>query len=151
MARQPRFVSSYFLKMMLSYCLVIVVGLGLVTVFTNSWVTNRLTEKESRVDREIVLQVRDYSDEKYRTIQNIFAQLYMPMNYYDNYSIMDYLNPRRQGTLDRKTKYEVVSGYLQDVCSSNAFIADIFIADYSDRSLYFFSMLILHSCIMDTL
>ena len=73
MARQPRFVSSYFLKMMLSYCLVIVVGLGLVTVFTNSWVTNRLTEKESRVDREIVLQVRDYSDEKYRTIQNIFG------------------------------------------------------------------------------
>ena len=53
--QEPRFVSRYFLKMMLSYCLVIVIGLGLVTVFTNSWVTTRLTEKESRVDREIVL------------------------------------------------------------------------------------------------
>ena len=139
MARQPRFVSSYFLKMMLSYCLVIVVGLGLVTVFTNSWVTNRLTEKESRVDREIVLQVRDYSDEKYRTIQNIFAQLYMPMNYYDNYSIMDYLNPRKLKNLDREAKRKVISGYLLDVCNSNSFIADIFIADYGDRELFFFS------------
>ena len=137
--REPRFVSRYFLKMMLSYCLVIVIGLGLVSVFTNSWVTARLTEKESRVDRELVLQVKDYSDGKFQTIRNIFAQLYMPLNYYGNNSIMDYLNPRRQGTLDRKTKHEVVSGYLQDVCSSNAFIADIFIADYSDRSLYFFS------------
>ena len=136
MARQPRFVSSYFLKMMLSYCLVIVVGLGLVTVFTNSWVTNRLTEKESRVDREIVLQVRDYSDEKYRTIQNIFAQLYMPMNYYDNYSIMDYLNPRKLKNLDREAKRKVISGYLLDVCNSNSFIADIFIADYGDRELF---------------
>lgn len=139
MARQPRFGSSYFVKMMLSYCLVIVVGLGLVTVFTNSWVTNRLTEKESRVDREIVLQVRDYSDEKYRTIQNIFAQLYMPMNYYDNYSIMDYLNPRILKNLDREAKRKVISGYLLDVCNANSFIADIYIADYGDRELFFFS------------
>ena len=36
---EPHFVSRYFLKMMLSYCLVIVVGLGLVSVFTTSWVT----------------------------------------------------------------------------------------------------------------
>ena len=132
-------VSGYFLKMMLSYCLVIVTGLGLVSVFTNSWVVARLTEKEARVDRELVLQVRDYSDEKFKTIQSIFAQLYMPMNYYGNNSIMDYLNPRRLGNADLKTKREAVSGYLQDICSSNSFIADIFIADYSDRELYFFS------------
>ena len=43
--REPHFVSRYFLKMMLSYCLVIVIGLGLVTVLTNPWVTARLTEK----------------------------------------------------------------------------------------------------------
>ena len=73
--REARFTSRYFLKMMLSYCLVIVIGLGLVSVFTNSWVTARLTEKESRVDLESVLQARDYSDEKYRTIQQIFTQL----------------------------------------------------------------------------
>ena len=45
--REARFTSRYFLKMMLSYCLVIVIGLVLVSVFTNSWVTARLTEKES--------------------------------------------------------------------------------------------------------
>ena len=108
---EPHFVSRYFLKMMLSYCLVIVVGLGLVSVFTTSWVTARLTEKEARVDRELVLQVRDYSDDKYRTIQNIFAQLYMPKNYYGNNSIMDYLNPRKEAGQDKKTKREVVSTY----------------------------------------
>ena len=139
MGREPRFTSRYFLKMMLSYCLVIVIGLGLVSIFTNSWVTARLTEKESRVDLESVLQVRDYSDGKYRAIQNIFAQLYMPMNYYDNYSIVDYLNPRKLENLDRETKQKVVSGYLQDVCNSNSFIADIFIVDYGDRELFFFS------------
>ena len=119
--REPRLVSRYFLKMMLSYCLVIVIGLGLVTVLTNSWVTARLTEKESRVDRELVLQVLEHSDEKYQTIRNIFAQLYMPLNFYGNNSIMDYLNPRKTGDTDLKTKREAVSGYLQDICSSNSF------------------------------
>ena len=136
---EPHFVSRYFLKMMLSYCLVIVVGLGLVSVFTTSWVTARLTEKEARVDRELVLQVRDYSDDKYRTIQNIFAQLYMPKNYYGNNSIMDYLNPRKEAGQDKKTKREVVSGYLQDICGSNSFISDAFIADYGDREIFFYS------------
>ena len=137
--REPRAVSRYFLKMMLSYCLVIMIGLGLVSVLTNSWVTARLTEKESRVDREIVLQVRDYSNEKYKTVQNVFLQLYMPLSYYGNNSIIDYLNPRFQAGLDRKTKREVISGYLQDVCTSNSFISDIFIADYGDREVFFFS------------
>ena len=137
--REPHFVSRYFLKMMLSYCLVIVIGLGLVSVFTTSWVTARLTEKEARVDRELVLQVRDYSDEKYRTIQNIFAQLYMPLSYYGNNSIMDYLNPRKPAGADRKTKREVVYGFLQDICGSNRFISDAFIAEYGDREIYFFS------------
>ena len=137
--REPHFVSRYFQKMMLSYCLVIVVGLGLVSVFTNSWVTARLTEKESRVDRELVLQVRDYSDDRYGTIQNIFAQLYMPLSYYGNSSITDYLNPRKQAGQDRKAKQDVISGYLQDVCSSNSFISDIFIADYGEEEVFFFS------------
>lgn len=137
--REPHFVSRYFLKMMLSYCLVIVIGLGLVSVFTTSWVTARLTEKEARVDRELVLQVRDYSDEKYRTIQNIFAQMYMPLSYYGNNSIMDYLNPRKEAGRDRKTKREIVYGFLQDICCSNRFISDAFIAEYGDREIYFFS------------
>ena len=136
---EPRFGNRYFLKMMLSYCLVIIIGMGLVTVFMNSWVTNRLTEKESRVDREIVLQVRDYSDEKYKTVQMIFAQLYMPMSYYGNSSIMDYLNPRNAEKPGREEKRKAVSGYLQDICSSNPFIADVFIADYTEKELYFFS------------
>lgn len=91
------------------------------------------------MDAELVRQVRDYSDGKYKTIQNIFAQLYMPMNYYGNNSVVDYLNPRRTGNADLKTKREVISGYLQDVCGSNSFISDIFIANYGDRELYFFS------------
>ena len=137
--REPHFVKSYFFKMMLSYCLVIAIGVGMVATFTVSWVVRKLTEKESRIDREIVLQVRDYSDGKYKTIQNIFAQLYMPLSYYGNDSIMDYLNPRRLETLNRKTKREVISGYLRDICSANAFISDIFIVDYGDRDVFFFS------------
>ena len=137
--REARFTSRYFLKMMLSYCLVIVIGLGLVSVFTNSWVTARLTEKESRVDLESVLQARDYSDEKYRTIQQIFTQLYTPMSYYGNNSIMDYLNPRNSDTLEKKTKREVINGFLQDVCGSNDFISDLFIADYGDREVFYAS------------
>ena len=136
---ETRFTSRYFLKMMLSYCLVIVIGMGLVSVFTNSWVTARLTEKESRVDLESVLQARDYSDEKYRIIQQIFTQLYTPMSYYGNNSIMDYLNPRNSETLEKKTKREVINGYLQDVCGSNDFISDLFIADYGDREVFYAS------------
>ncbi len=137
--RETRFVSRYFLKMMLSYSLVIAAGLVLVSVFTNSRVAARLTEMESRVDRELVLQVKEYSDEKYRTVQNIFTQLYMPMNYYGNNSIMDYLNPRKPASQDRDRKREVVSGYLRDVCNANSFISDIFIADYGGQELFFCS------------
>ena len=137
--REPRIVSRYFLKMLLSYCLVIVIGLGLVTVFTNSWVTARLTEKEARVDRELVLQVREYSDSTYKTIRSIFAQLYMPLSYYGNKRIMDCLNPRGSADLNPGVKREMISGYLQDVCSSNSFVADIFIVDYGNKELFFFS------------
>ena len=137
--REPRFVSRYFIKMMLSYCLVIIVGLGLVTALTTSWVVRTLTEKEIRADMEMAQQVRAYSDGKYKTIQNIFAQLYMPKSYYDNYSITDYLNPRKLAMLDRRNKREVISGYLQDTCAANDFISDIFIVDYADRDIFFFS------------
>lgn len=137
--REPRFVSRYFIKMTLSYCLVIFVGLGLVSLFTTSWVVRALTEKELRVDSEMVQQVLAYSDAKFKTIQNVFAQLYMPKSYYDNYSIADYLNPRRLAVMGRKTKREVISGYLQDTCAANDFISDIFIVDYGDRDIYFFS------------
>ena len=137
--REPRYVSRYFIKMMLSYCLVIIIGLGLVSAFATSWVVQTLTEKESRIDREIVHQVQAYSDDKYRTVQSIFSQLYMPLNYYGNDSIMDYLNPRRIQSQDEKTKREVISSYLRDICSANAFISDIFIVDYGARDVYFFS------------
>lgn len=137
--REPRYVSRYFIKMMLSYCLVIVIGLGLVSAFTTSWVVRTLTEKESRIDREIVRQAQAYSDDKYRTVQGIFSQLYMPLSYYGNDCIMDYLNPRRLQSRDEKTKGEVISAYLRDVCSANAFISDIFIVDYGARDVFFFS------------
>ena len=137
--REPHFVSRYFIKMMLSYCLVIVIGLGLVSALTTSWVVRTLTEQESRLNREIVNQVRAYSDDKYKRIQTVFVQLYMPMSYYNNYSIIDYLNPRKLANLNRVTKREVVSGYLKDICSSNDFISDIFIVDYGDRDVFFFS------------
>ena len=137
--RGPRYVSHYFIKMMLSYCLVIFIGLGLVSAFTTSWVVRTLTEKESRIDREIVRQAQTYSDGKYRTVQIIFSQLYMPLSYHDNDSIMDYLNPRKLKSRDEKTRGEVISGYLRDICSTNAFISDIFIVDYGSRDVYFFS------------
>ena len=125
--------------MMLSYCLVILVGLGLVAILTTARVVRTLTEKELRMDSEMVRQVQTYSDGKYRTVQRIFAQLYMPKSYYDNYSITDYLNPRKLEAMDRRTKREVISGYLQDTCEANDFISDIFIVDYGDRDIYFFS------------
>ena len=66
--REPRLANRYFFKMMLSYCLVIFVGLGLVAVLTTSRVVGALTEKELRMDSEMVQQVQTYSDEKYRTL-----------------------------------------------------------------------------------
>ena len=138
--RKPHFLSRYFIKMMLSYCLVIFIGLGMVFAFTTSRVVRMLTEKESRIDRETVQQVRAYSDRTYKTVQGIFTRLYMPLSYYDNYSIMDYLNPRKlETTLDRKNKRGVISSYLQDICAANDFISDIFIVDYGDRDVFFFS------------
>ncbi len=138
--RRPHYLSRYFIKMMLSYCLVIFIGLGMVFAFTTSRVVRMLTEKESRVDRETVQQVRAYSDRTYKTVQGIFTRLYMPLSYYDNYSIMDYLNPRKlESTLDRKNKRGVISSYLQDICAANDFISDIFIVDYGDRDVFFFS------------
>ena len=137
--REPRFMNRYFFKMMLSYCLVIFVGLALVAVLTISRVVRTLTEKEMRMDSEMVQQVQTYSDEKYRTVQSIFAQLYMPKSYYNNYSITDYLNPRKRAAMDSRIKRELISGYLQDICGANDFISDIFIVDYGDRDIYFFS------------
>lgn len=137
--RESFFTNRFFVKMMLTYCLVIFLGLGLDSYFTASWMTNTLTDKESQIDREIVQQVRAYSDEEYKAVQKIFARLYMPLSYYSNRSIMEYINPRKLAALNRDAKNGVISSYLQDTCNANEFISDIFIVDYGDRAVFFSS------------
>lgn len=137
--RKSFFTNRFFVKMMLTYCLVIFIGLGLDSYFTASWMTNTLTEKESQIDQEIVQQVRTYSDDKYKTAQKIFARLYMPLSYYNNRSIMEYINPRKLAALNRDAKNGVISSYLQDTCNANEFICDIFIVDYGDQEVFFSS------------
>ena len=137
--RKSFFTNRFFVKMMLTYCLVILLGLGLDSYFTASWMTNILTDKESQIDQEIVQQVKTYSDDKYKAVQKIFARLYMPLSYYNNRSIMEYINPRKLAALNRDAKNGVISSYLQDTCNANDFIADLFIVDYGDRAVFFTS------------
>ena len=66
---EPRYVSRYFIKMMLSYCLVIIIGLGLVSAFTTSWVVRTLTEKENvaaitKKLRERIVELRELLNEQ---------------------------------------------------------------------------------------
>lgn len=133
------FFNRFFLKMMLTYCLVVFGGLGLASYLVTGQVTEILTEKESRIDYEVVQKVKNFSDDTYKATQNIFARLYMSLSYYNNNSIVDYINPRKLGQLDFGAKNTVISSYLQDTCNANDFISDIFIVDYSDKKVYFTS------------
>ncbi len=124
---------------MLTYCLVIFLGLGLTSYLVTSNMVEILTDMESRFDSEVIQKVQNYSDDRFQDINNIFARLYQKQYFNNNTSIVDFINPVKEAQRDNNLKSSVIRGYLQDTCSANTAITDILLIDYHDRDLYFFS------------
>jgi two-component system sensor histidine kinase YesM len=124
---------------MLTYCLVIFLGLGLTSYLVTSNMVEILTDMESRFDSEVIQKVQNYSDERYQDINNIFTRLYQKQYFNNNTSIVDFINPIKEAQRDNSIKSSVIQGYLQDTCSANTAITDILLIDYHDREVYFFS------------
>jgi two-component system, sensor histidine kinase YesM len=124
---------------MLTYCLVIFLGLGLTSYLVTTNMVEILTDMESRFDSEVIQKVQNYSDERYQDINNIFARLYQKQYFNNNTSIVDFINPVKEAQRDNAIKSSAIRGYLQDTCSANTAITDILLIDYHDREIYFFS------------
>ncbi len=131
--------NKYYLKLMLTYCLIIFLGLGLTSYLVTSNMVEILSDMESRFDSEVIAKVKNYSDERYQDVNSIFVRLYQKQYFNSNYSIVDYINPVKEAQRDDSNKRSVITGYLQDTCSANSAIADILLIDYHDREVYFCS------------
>lgn len=131
--------NKFFLKMLLTYCLVIFVGLGLTSYLVTSNMIGILTEMESRFDNEVIKKVGIYSDDRFKDVKSIFTRLYQKQYFDNNTSIVDFINPHKEAQVNKDAKIRAVSSYLQDTCSANAFITDIFIIDYNGKEIFFCS------------
>ncbi|HPJ02029.1 MAG TPA: sensor histidine kinase [Candidatus Limiplasma sp.] len=124
---------------MLTYCLVIFLGLGLTSYLVTSNMVEILTDMESRFDSEVIQKVQNYGDERYQDFNRIFARLYQKQYFNNNTSIIDFINPVKEAQRDNSLKSSAIRSYLQDTCSANTAIADILLVDYHDHGVYFFS------------
>lgn len=131
--------NRFFLKMILTYCVVIFLGLGLASYYIGTSMTSVLTEMESRIDYEVLQKVQSFSDDKFKAVKNIFARLYLQQYMNNSMSIVDFINPRKRSVANQDSQFGTVSSYLKDTCSSNDFISDMFIVDYYDKEVFFVS------------
>lgn len=125
--------------MMLTYCLVIFLGLGSASYFVTLEMVDILTEKVSVIEYEVPQKVMLYSDARLRDVRRIFTRLYQPQYFDSNTSIIDYLNPVKKARINKENKFNALSAFLQNTSIANSFIADIFIVDYNDREVFFHS------------
>ena len=131
--------NKFYLKLMLTYCIVIFLGLGLTSYLVTSSMIDILTEMESRFDNEVILKVKNYTDDRYKDIKSIFARLYQKQYFNNNTSIVDFINPIREAQRNNSFKSGAILGYLQDTCSANTAIADMLLIDYSEKEAFFCS------------
>ena len=133
--------NRFTLKLMLTYCLIIFLGLGLTSYLVTTNMIDILSEMESRFDSEVIQKVKNYSDDRYRDVKDIFARLYQKQYFNNNTSIVDFINPNKEAQRNNSYKSVAIMGYLQDTCSANTVISDLLLVDYSGRDIYFCSNL----------
>ena len=131
--------NKFYLKLMLTYCIVIFLGLGLTSYLVSSNMINILTEKESRFDNEVIQKVKSYTDDRYKDVKDIFARLYQKQYFNNNTSIVDFINPVKEARRNNSYRSGAILGYLQDTCSANTAIADILLIAYSGKEVFFCS------------
>jgi len=131
--------NRFILKLMLTYCIIIFLGLGLTSYLVTTNMIEILSEMESRFDNEVIQKVKNYSDERYQDVKDIFARLYQKQYFNNNTSIVDFINPTKEAQRNNSYKSVAISGYLQDTCSANTMITDLLLVDYSGREIYFCS------------
>ena len=131
------FKNKFFLKMMLTYCLVIFLGLGSAFYFVTREMIDILVDETAVREKEIVQTVKAYSEERLRDTRRIFTRLYQPQFFDNNNSIVDYLNPIKEVRIDSENKLAVITTFLQNTINANNFIVDMYIVDYHDREVFF--------------
>lgn len=131
--------NKFYLKLMLTYCLIIFLGLGLTSYLVTSNMVEILSEMESRFDNEVIQKVKNFSDDRYQDVKDIFARLYQKQYFNNNTSIVDFINPMKEAQRNNTYKSGAILGYLQDTCNANTAITDILLIDYSGKESYFCS------------
>ncbi len=131
--------NKFYLKLMLTYCLIIFLGLGLTSYLVTSNMIDILTGMESRFDSEVIQKVKNYSDDRYKDVKDIFVRFYQKQYFNNNTSIVDFINPMKEAQRNNSYKSGAILGYLQDTCSANTAITDILLIDYSEKEVFFSS------------
>lgn len=131
--------NKFYIKLMITYCLIIFLGLGLTSYLVTSNMIDILTGMESRFDSEVIQKVKNYSDDRYKDVKDIFLRLYQKQYFNNNTSIVDFINPVKEAQRNNSFKSGAILGYLQDTCSANTAITDILLIDYGNKERFFCS------------
>lgn len=131
--------NKFYIKLMITYCVIIFLGLGLTSYLVTSNMIDILTGMESRFDSEVIQKVKNYSDDRYKDVKDIFLRLYQKQYFNNNTSIVDFINPMKEAQRNNSYKSGAILGYLQDTCSANTAITDMLLIDYGNKERFFCS------------
>ncbi len=130
--------NTFFLKLILTYSLIIILGIIFTAYLVTKGMMDELIEAQSNYEKEILTKVRKYTDEKLKTVDTIFTQFYL-LNYYSSYTISDLLSPYKNINMGDDEKQQRVFSFIMDVCRTNTFITDMMIIDYGKEDTFFYS------------
>lgn len=125
--------NKIIVRLLLTYCLVIIVGLGATAYFITNSMFKKMVDLDAQYENQVIQKVKLFSEEKYKLITSIFTQLYIPGD--SAPSIVQLLNPNNKET----NRNESISQYIENICEGNSFITDLMLIDYSRKQTYFSS------------
>lgn len=133
--------NKFFLKILISYCLIIIAGLGFTSYFITSSMVKNLIDSESKYEKEILQKVAGYAEDKFKIINNIFTLLYIERYHSPNASasIIDLINPNKGIEIPDQEKRNNILTTMQNICDANSFITDMIVMDYAKKDVFFSS------------
>lgn len=126
--------NKFFFKILITYCVIIITGLSLMSYYIISNMMNKLIESESKYANELLEKTKFYNENMFQDINGVFYHFYTD-NYYSS-SIVDILS--NQSPIPKSEERKIIDS-LQTIGRAHSFIADILILDYQHQKVFFYS------------
>lgn len=128
--------NKLFIKTCITFCLILVFSISITVYFINYDMTKDLIETQVKYEKEVLLQVKNHTEDVYDEINKIVNGLYINSSYN---SVTNLISPYKTVNKSQNEKNEIVLSTLQNICDSNNNILDILVFDKIQQKTFYYS------------